>query len=289
LEYQVSPWIGQVLMGHQDPPVTSQLPRYDERYGCDDDPEALPGGTRLWKREWARPIAPIGSEVAGHDFQGYAQFHTRFYTPQRDFLQNLFVPISTVRGRFRPAVGQLRQPGSTVIGLHMRRGDTGRGIFYLTPNEWYLAWLEEHWGRFENPRLFIATEEPADVQAFAEYSPIVAGTVIPLENNRYPLYNYLRCDLDDPTAESMDWFPDWYLLTQCDVLVFGESTFSFSAAMMSRRVRECWRSQLSTQSFHQIDPWDAFPLVREHLDDYPDIPGTRYASNPRWHGGEILP
>lgn len=285
LEYQVPPWIGQVLMGHQDPPITVPLPAYREVYACDGGGNLAPGRNRLW----AFPVAPNGSEVVGRDFQGYAQFHTSYYAPQREYLQDLFGLVPAVWTRMAPAVAKLRRPDSTVIGLHLRRGDTGRAIFYLTPNDWYLAWLKEHWGRFKSPRLFIATEEPSDVEAFAEYNPIVASDLLSLENTRYQLYNYLLCDLNNPTAESMDWFPDWYLLTQCDVLVFGESTFSFSAAMMSQKVRECWRSQLSTQSFHYIDPWRAWPLVREYLEDHPGIPGTWYDSNSKWEGPEVVP
>jgi hypothetical protein len=134
----------------------------------------------------------------------------------------LFTPTLEIQKRMEPAVRELREGEATPIGLHLRRGDTGRDIFYFTPNEWYLAWLEEHWDRFDRPRLFVATED------------------------RYALYNYLPYDLRNPTAQSMDWFPDWYLLTQCDALVFGESTFSFSAAMMNTKVQECWQSRLST-------------------------------------------
>jgi hypothetical protein len=174
-----------------------------------------------------------------------------------------------------PAVRELREGEATPIGLHLRRGDTGRDIFYFTPNEWYLAWLEEHWDRFDRPRLFVATERPADIEAFHKYNPVTSSSLLSLKADRYALYNYLPYDLRNPTAQSMDWFPDWYLLTQCDALVFGESTFSFSAAMMNTKVQECWQSRLSTRSFIKLDPWNSYPLALEHLDDYPEAPGTR--------------
>jgi len=285
LDYQVSPWIGQALFGHQDPPLITNLPRYDER-------RIRIGGvsrTEQLNVALSQSMPPDSMEVAGHDFHGYAQFHTSYYRPQREFICSLFVSIDELRQRLEPAVTPLTDSRRTTIGLHMRRGDTGRLIFYLTPNEWYLAWLKEHWSRFENPQLFIASEEPSDIEAFREYHPISAKNLIQLSDERYQLYNYLQYDLTNPTAESMDWFPDWWLLTHCDVLLFGESTFSFSAAMMDSHLRECWRSVLSKQQFVKIDPWDSYPLVREHLDDYPNIPGTFYQSNPKWRGGEVVP
>lgn len=286
LDYQNNPWIGQLLFGHCDPPVTSRLPLYTER-------NTFTAGLNRMTDEniyWNHTLPPDSREVVDHDFRGYAQFHTSYYFSQRQFIRNQFRSLVPKLGdRMAPAVAGLRGEGGTVIGLHMRRGDTGHAVFYLTPNEWYLAWLKEHWGRFDRPRLFIATEEPSDVEAFRKYNPVAASSLMSLETDRYQLYNYLRCDLTSPTAETMDWFPDWWLLRHCDVMLIGESTFSFTAAMMNPHLQECWRSMLSKQEFVQIEPWDSFPLVREYLHDYPGIPGTFYEDNPKWGAGEVLP
>lgn len=284
INYQVNPWIGQKLCDISDSPITEQLPTYKER-------ATLAGGLRKNpennKAAWTHVTPPDSYEAVGKDFDGYAQFHTSYYHRHVNMLRRIFQPNAETQYHLEPIQKHLAQ--KTVIGIHLRRGDTGRAIFYLTPNEWYLQWLEKNWSRFENPQLVIATEEPPDVEAFAKYSPVVASELVEKSEKRYDLYNYLRCDLQDPTAESMDWFPDWFMLTQCDVLLFGESTFGFSAAMMNPRLTECWRSRLSTQSFELIDPWDSYPLVREHLDDYPNIPGTFYTENPKWKGGEVIP
>jgi len=284
LQYQVNPWVGQILYGHEDPSITVQLPRYDER-------KSRVGGLKQQPDlnvAWSQSLPPDSREVIGHDFHGYAQFHTSYYRPEQEFLRGLFAPPEALYDRINPAAENLRQ-SPTVIGLHMRRGDTGRAIFYLTPNEWYLRWLKENWGRFLRPILFIASEDPSDAEVFRDYNPVTSADLLPLAADRYRLYNYLRCELADPTAANMDWFPDWHLLTQCDVLLFGESTFGFTAAMMAQGLRECWRSVLSKQAFIQIDPWDSYPLVREHLGDYPNVPGTFYTQNPKWRGGEVVP
>lgn len=289
LSYQAPRWEGQRLFGFKDPPIIGpRLSRYDEHW----DKVISHSTINNYQDAWRPSIAPKDGAVIDHDYCGYCQFHTSYYTPDKDFIQNLFIPTQEVQARIALAIGKLTQHQAlpkTVIGLHLRRGDTGRAIFYLTPNEWYLAWLEEHWQAFHNPQLFIATEEPSDVKAFVAYNPITSADLLQLDLLRYLSYNYLRCDLASPTLQSMDWFPDWYLLTQCNVLLFGESTFSFSAAMVSTQLSEAWQSRLSTQTFERLDPWNAQPLRREHLDEHPPIPGTRYVRNSKWRGGEVAP
>ncbi len=277
INYEVPRWIGQHLYGHDDPLLANTLPSYME------DRE---DGKYVAAQGYAFP--PSGDAVVGHDFVGYAQFHTKYYQPNRDFIASLFQLTPDKQARFDAPVAQLRAKGKTVVGLHLRRGDTGRQIFYLTPNQWYLDWLNEYWPHLDDPVLFIATETPSDVEAFAEYNPVTSTGLLSLTEDPYEFYNYLLPDMRAPTSSSMDWFPDWYFLTQCDILAIGNSTFGFTAAMMAKRLCECWRSRLSTQRFELINPWDEWPLTREDLRDFPGIPGTWYDTNEFWNGGEMV-
>jgi hypothetical protein len=280
LEYQCRPWIGQRLMGYTDPPITMQLPKMDERREPHEikEPSGRVVGTHP---HLGLSYPPEGDEARGHDFEGYCQFHTDYYLPDRDFIQSLFVPTEEIHRRMQPATQELRKLGSTRIGVHLRRGDTGRFVYYLTPNEWYLQWLEEHWGRFTDPVLFVASEEPDDYKAFAKYKPITSRMLMRLDPDPYAIYNYLREERQHPTPLNMDWFPDWYLLCHCDVLVFGNSTFSFTAGWVNPHLQEAWRSRLSTQRFEKIDLWSEWPLLREDLRQYAGIPGTvRRATEP---------
>lgn len=275
LYHQCNEWVGQRLLGCLNPPIREQLPVYRE---------TIESKSPIHLLNFTFP--PSGDEVRGHDFVGYAQFHTSYYSQDRQFIRDLFVLSPEVAERVQPSVADLKSRGKTVIGLHMRRGDTGRLIFYLTPNQWYLRWLEQHWDDYDDPVLFIASEVPEDKEAFAEYNPVTSSDLLSLSDKPYRVYNYLKPDLADPTTTSMDWFPDWYLLTQCDVLVFGNSTFSFSAAMMNHNLQSAWRSRLSTQSFELIDPWNSWSMLREDIRDYPGVADTWYDENPKWEGGE---
>ena len=110
LDYQCSPWIGQVFCGHNDPPITDVLPIYHEyrretKYG-DILGETMP---------------PNGDEVCGCDFVGYAQFHMTYYWPYRDFIRMLFKLTPTILERLEPALKDLQSRGKTIVALHMRR------------------------------------------------------------------------------------------------------------------------------------------------------------------------
>jgi hypothetical protein len=89
------------------------------------------------------------------------------------------------------------------------------------------------------------------------------------------------------------YYPDFYLLTQCDVLAIPNSTFSVVAAMLSERlrwsVRTCLKEPLDHPPFRPFDPWDdVFLDTAAEAEQFPHIPGllappTSPASvAPRW-------
>ena len=271
LDYQLPPWGGQYLFGHADPPVTAKLPQWKE-----------PQEPCKYGEPYGIPIPPVGDECVNHDFVGWAQYRTSWYAPDKDFIQGLFRVVSPERDRVEPALELLRAKGDTIISLHLRRGDSGRLIFPLTPIVWCLKWLHEHWGRFKNPALFIATEDISLVKYFHYYNPVVdqdlgiVPTGKPPPEYRYP---HTR---DKPSPQSLDWFPDWYILQHSDVLLASDSSYSVTAAMMNRSIQEFWRPRLSLQRFEQCDPWNMSFITKEHLDDHRGIPGTQLDSNPRF-------
>ena len=76
------------------------------------------------------------------------------------------------------------------------------------------------------------------------------------------------------------YFPDFYALTQAEVLAIPNSTFSFATSMLNMRLREAWRAHLSNPledpPFRRFDPWDA-PIMHVDIDvaDFPNVPGIR--------------
>jgi len=268
VEYQVPEWGGQYLFGFEDKPISKELKDYKEQYYKD------------WKRRDCVPIPPLPSEMIGKNFVGYAQFDTGYYSQWKDKIQSLFsFPAEPQASRCYPIVEELKRRGKTIIGLHLRRGDSGRLVFPFTPISWCLQWLHDNWARFPDPVLFVATEDSSLLNHFASYKPVtISDFGVELSSTSYPGYQYPY----SPSAKQVDFFPDWFVLKNCDIILASDSTFSITAAWTSTDIQELWRPKLSLGKLVQEDPWDMHFINREHLDDYPGIPGTQIDENPKY-------
>lgn len=277
INYELPPWAGQVFFGHKDPPITDILPDHRERY------EPYP-----WEPCFGTPIPPKGTEYHDRNFIGWAQYHGSWYAPDKEFIQGLFKATPGVAGLHDPYIEKLRSMGDTIISLHLRRGDSGRMIYALTPVIWCLRWLKENWKRYSNPVLFLATESVELKRWFKQYG-VVTAEDLGVQFTAHPpaLYKY-PYDIGDHRARQLTFFPDWYIMQHSDVVVGSESTFSASAAWLNPTIQEYWRPRLSLQGFEKCDLWNEHVSPREHLNDYPFIPGTQIDSNPafapHWKG-----
>ncbi len=273
LTVQTPPWIGEKLFGIDSSPITGHtLPPYQERLEECGLPKGLPG-----------------LEAIDHNWFGYGQFHTSYYALYYEFLRDLFRPTQAIQRRMLPATDKLLREGAgtnsprTVVGIHLRRGDYGRFLFYITPVEWYLEWLCCNWSSLDNPVLFVASEDRSLVDEFADYNPQTAESLgVDLQAEPLPVYKYQQYDLEHPEPHLFDFFPDWYLLTQCGYLLIPNSTFSFAAAMFSERLQRCFRSDLPTQQFVEINPWDDMPMAGDMAEDWRHVPGVCMTTNPQW-------
>lgn len=147
-------------------------------------------------------------------------------------------------------VQKLRNLGNTLVGLHLRRGDYGTyhqpglDYFYVAPNEWYLEWLQSIWSGLDRPVLFIASDEPYKVLGdFQAYAPVTSA--------------HLGASL--PGAE---FYPDFYILTRCDVLAISNSSFSFAASMLNREGKLFMRPHRELGALVPYDPWNSEPILR---------------------------
>lgn len=270
LQYQCPPWAGTPIFGFDDPPVTRRLPERRERYMNGD-----------YQKE---PLPPYEGEFRNWDFVGWAQFHTAYYAPDKEFIQGLYTaPVGRQAERVADATQRLRAAGDCRIGIHLRRGDYGLGPFLITPVSWYLRWLWDHWDRFSNPILFIASEAPELVSQFASFRPLTMESLgIAWDRSVPEFYTPLERDVATANPRGLDFFPDWWLLKQCDVMLTPNSTYSFSAAWLNPGLLECWRSRLSTGRFERIDPWNCEMQWKESVDEFPNVPGTHMNKNPYW-------
>lgn len=267
INYEVPIWAGQRIFGHKDPPITSTFATVRETYS---DAELV---------IFSPPVPFKQLDVLiNRNFHGYGQFHMSWYAPDKAFIQQLFEAVPPIAPKMQQAMARLRQRGKTVIAFHIRRSDAGRLLFHLTPVTWYLQWLRDNWKRFEDPVLYIASEDPTVAEYFVHYAPVMMEDIGIVPKDKPADYFYPH-GKQFTHVRQLDFFTDWYVLQHCDVMVASDSTFSFSAAVANTALKECWRSRLSTQQFELIDPWDSHTSWREMLDDYPGIPGTQLDSN----------
>jgi hypothetical protein len=232
LHVQTPAWIGQTLFGCGDPPISRVLPTIPDWVNGRD--ASLFVNTRRVFRNV--------------NIWGWFQYHTSFYAPDREFFRALFRPVPAIAGPLDTAARRLRESGATIIGMHVRRGDFGYGYFYRTPTQWYLAWLERHWRTFSKPLLFIATDEPQSILPFfAAFNPVTTADL----------------GLELPLA---DFYPDFYLLSKCDVAVISNSTFSVAACLLNETGSMFYRPSLAAPGFVRFDPWNSDVLLPETVE-----------------------
>lgn len=221
LKVETPAWIGQQLFGHCDPPLSLRFPAVLEE-------------TNQLNQSQIPYAAPAYKNI---DLWGYFQFHTRYYAPYQDYLRSLFEPVPEVKQIVEAALDRLRSWGKTLVGLHLRRGDYGSIEFPIVPTAWYRECLRGFWETLDNPILFIASDEPQTVLPdFADYHPV---TVSDLE-------------IELPQAE---FYPDFYLLSQCDAIAIANSSFSQAACLLNQRGKFFFRPHFPSQKLVPFDPW----------------------------------
>jgi FkbM family methyltransferase len=229
LKVETPHWIGQVLFGHQDPSLTRQYPEFREESNLLSEAK----------------IPQLTSPLQNRDLWGYFQYHTQYYKPHQNYFRSLFQPTSKIQQKLTPALQRLKVEGKTIVGLHLRRGDYGYEHFFVAPNAWYKEWLNGFWQTLEDPVLFIASDDLASViQDFAEYQPLTAkdlGAALP----------------------QADFYPDFYLLSQCDILAISNSSFSFAASLLNKNCKFFFRPHLPSQKLIPFDPWNSEVIFRE--------------------------
>lgn len=271
LYVQCPDWIGERIFDLDskvdDFPILEELPEYLEiRDGVSNQPQP-----------------PVGDASVNHDYIGWGQFHTSWY--DKHILGRIFHPGEEEFQRLLSPLLRLSTAGVTRVGIHIRRGDYGQQIFYLTPIEWYLRLLKPLLTTLHRPVLFVASD---DDDAVDELS-FLGVPVFTADNLGVPFkstvgsFNHLPLD-EKPNGSmaSIDFYPDFYLMSQCEYIIGGNSTFSFAAAMLAPRLRAYYRSKLSLEGFELVDPWNAYPLLQEKVDDYPELVGISVPTNQYW-------
>lgn len=267
-EIQVPQWVGAQLFGHKNqsverafPPVveyretlanstfTTDFIDYVKKCNPDHDVQEL------------HPVVlgdNIGNEaLANVDIWGWFQWHTSHFAGYKQLIQDTFTPVPKLKEHleniFSKQVRFRDGKKRTVVGLHLRLGDyqniAASSFGYCAPTSWYLKWLSEIWETLDNPVLFVASDDiNAVLRDFAAYNPVTADSI----------------DMKMPTemkGVKAGFFPDWFGLTQCDVLAISNSTFSFSACLMNTLSNTQFFRAHYNGAMEKFQPWNADPII----------------------------
>lgn len=237
LSLETSPWIGQYLFGHHEPPVSYEYPVLKSTY--------------IQKMLSKKNLKDDGQPpFVGVDIQGQFMFAIPYYRSYRREFRELFQPNPVLAKKLEKGMKQLEGKGRSVVGLHIRRGDflneehKNSSKIVPTPTGWYLNWLEQLWPKLQKSVLFIASDDlPKVLPDFQQYQPVTSEDLI----SGFPT---------EPRIGRLDpsFYPDFYYLTQCDVMAISNSTFSFSASLLNTRGKQFFRPHI-TKKLVSYDPW----------------------------------
>jgi hypothetical protein len=255
-QYQAPQWIGQRLFDLDDPPVTVHL-----RPLIENDPEnnqlfhVVPEMRRYLEKitgYQSIPVTPaaLRNGLPSGDLIGFFQCHSSNYLPHRDFLRQIFRPASSLVDWVQEPVELLRARGRTVVAIHLRRGEyrwvPQLPYSLITPERWWVDWLEQNWSSLNDPVLYICSDGlDRVIGAFRKYNPVSLRD--------------LRMNTPREVAGlDADFYRDYHVLTQADVVGVSNSSFSFSACMLNERgtrfVRPTWDPEEHLVDF---DPWNS--------------------------------
>jgi Glycosyl transferase family 11 len=278
-------WIGQTLFGHQDAPISKRLLpeielKQDAEQGLFDVvPALIPYIEKLADAKSVR----IGSDaldtgVVNVDLWGFFQFHTRYLKPHQQYFRSLFQPVDDLKLALDDGLKLLRSKGKTIVGIHLRRSDylTGprAGFTLVFPTKWYCEWLESIWAELTDPVLLLCSDDLDGIlDDFAKFSPVTSRDL----NIQLPV-----------GMEELDFYTDFYMLSQCDVVCSSNSNFSFVACMINQQAQMFVRPHWNFSSrFISFDPWDSDPLLYvgnppKFLKKLTDIITNTYATQGMW-------
>lgn len=254
-------WIGQTLFGHYDAKISQRLPPAIERLDVgknlfDVVPEFIPFLEKQADAESYRVSSEaLETGLANVDIWGFFQFHTRYLKPHQEYFRSLFQPVSDLKLALEDSLNNLRSQGKTIVGIHIRQGDYLRqprtNFTLVFPTKWYCEWLDGIWNELEEPVLFLCSDElDSIIDDFEKFSPVT--------------YKDLDIKLPERMKDlDMEFYIDFFILSNCDKVVTSNSNFSFVACMLNQRanmfIRPHW--DFSTK-FTVFDPWDSNPLLR---------------------------
>ncbi len=166
--------------------------------------------------------------------EGITAFHQAMLASPA-LLREALAPARPIQERAEKAVSLVRSRGKTLVAVHLRRGDFRDIPQRFSPEGWYVEWLRALWPTLEAPVLFVASDEPeAVLPAFREWAPVTSRDL-------------------PPSLPRLEFYHDFAVLTQADVLGLSQSVFSNLARILNPHVRAVFRPDMQGQRV--VESW----------------------------------
>ncbi|MDE2464710.1 MAG: methyltransferase domain-containing protein [Alphaproteobacteria bacterium] len=226
LALRVPPWQGEELFGFSDS-------RSREGELCELAFDAFDNDDlALWEMD---------DPPRNVNFFGFFQEFPPSFRPHRAFLRRLFsLHDNKTRRRLESARKQLRSQKRTLVAIHIRRGDyvsIGTPETRIVPIVWYRDFLATLLPQLDNPVVAVATD---------------GGTSVREQFADFPL---LPADYFAAPGLAEFW-PDFYALSEAEVLLLCNSSFSRMAALLAERGQRCFLPDFDKHRFVPYAPWE---------------------------------
>lgn len=190
------------------------------------------------------------------DIYGYFQYHTKHL---KKYFQ-LFHEIFTINEQFRTAtldaLKNIKANTQPLITIHFRAGD-------------YLEHERNGHHTFIPPSIDQIAEKIAEILiSIGEKKPIIylASDDLPyastlLKNKGIKHFSATDFPLNANKSDVM--LQDFLMLTEADILLISNSSFSFTGAMLNKKSKYFFRPRIGDKKYVLFDPWNDYPLHKK--------------------------
>jgi hypothetical protein len=224
---QFYPWVGSLLYGADAPTPQPGLVQ-----------QGFPEFNGIERYLWSTSEPQINV-----DFAGFFQELPPTWRYHKSLFRRLLRPEPRFSDPIDAWLNARRDPDSTLIGIHIRRGDYGAfdhqktPWFQFIPIAWYLDLLDQVWGSVERPSLLLASDEPNLSLRFRDYKP-------------------LQVPATELIGQEISYFGDFHALSRCDILTVVNSSYSRMAALIAADSQITYIPDIEAKRFVPYDPWE---------------------------------
>ena len=194
------------------------------------------------------PIRNGMGRLKDHKVSGYFQDQTGLFSRNVDLMKSHFSFKGAAAEQDAELEAALAKCKGPIVVLHLRRGDYGTGFFFLTPHLWVMLCLidlKEKYGEFT---LVITSDDTRKLLSiYTEYNPLFGTDLV---------------QRDDTPGFLLD----WQIQRRADVLLMSNSSFSFTAGLLSDKPDQIrFRPSLIEGGFMPCNPEIETAVLRDGI------------------------